>query len=1663
MTRHLAWLLAGFLWIGSAGMVSADDGGFKPIFDGKTLNGWSGIEGFWSVEDGAITGQTTADHPTKGNTFLIWDQGTVDDFELTLKYKIVGGNSGIQYRSTNLGNHVVKGYQADIDSGDTYSGINYEEKGRGILAQRGEKATVFDKKPYKTERFAKSEDLQSKINKEDWNEYRIIAKGNHLTHMINGNVTSEVIDEGEKDARTSGILALQLHAGPPMKVQFKDIMLKRLPLEKGKKKVVFVPGRPSHGYGAHEHMAGCRLLMLALTENMPQFEAAIYEGGWPSDPTAFDNADAVVVYCDGGEGHLLKQHLEEFQKLMDKGVGLACIHYGVEIPKGEPGDKFVDWIGGYFETWWSVNPHWTASFKEFPKHPVANGVEPFEINDEWYYNMRFREGMKGVTPILSAVPTEDTLSRPDGPHSGNPDVRKMKGQPQHLAWASERENGGRGFGFTGGHNHWNWADPNFRKVVLNAIVWIAYEDVPAKGVESTTLSRDDLEGLIPGPPPQPKKQPAKKAEPKKQAKATISPNVKPLFQSPVVTPATPGHQVGIDVDLKGAKKLYLVITDGGNGYSCDWADWIEPKLVGPGGEKLLTDLNWKKASADWGQVSKNRNAGGQPLMVDNQPLENGIGAHANSVIEFDVPEGFTKFVAKGGLDNGGTSQGGGGDTSVQFAVYTQDPGNVSEKAAQGGHDADSAVANLDVYPGLEATLVASEPELRSLTNIDVDYRGRIWVCDVMNYRRNNGSREEGDRILILEDEDGDGVADKTKVFYQGRDIDSAMGICVLGNKVIVSAAPNVIVFTDENGDDRPDKKEFLFTNTGQPQHDHSAHSFLFGPDGKLYWNVGNTGKYVHDANGKMVVDMAGNEVLDNGQPYYGGMPFRCNLDGSDFEVLAHNFRNNYEVTVDSFGTLWQSDNDDDGNRGVRINYVMEYGNFGYRDQMTGAGWRDPRTNMEEEIPLRHWHLNDPGVVPNLLQTGAGSPTGICVYEGNLLPEVFHNQVIHCDAGPSIVRSYPVKKDGAGYSAEMVDILKGTRDNWFRPADVCVAPDGSIFVSDWYDPGVGGHAQRDLDRGRLFRVAPEGAKYNVPKFDFTTIEGCLEALKNPCLSVRYMAWTNLHKQGDKAKSAMLAAYEASKDPRYQARLLWLLGKIPGNGGETVELALAAPNSDLRIVGLRLAHELNLPATKVVAKVLNDKSPQVRRSAAIELRFDGSEEASQQWAQLAQQYDGKDRWYLESLGIGADLHWDSRLAAFLKATGGKIDTKAEKDVVWRSRSTETPKLLASMIEDTSNPAEGLARYFRAFDFQPASDQVNAAVLQLAFDNSRHDAAETLILSEAVKRLKSFDAGNPQSVASLEKALQKLAGTPMYVEVIERFQLANHYGDLLSAAISQPESELGVAAIDVLLRKGQQKMLAEVLKKGTPEEKLALTSAIANSSTGQANAFLNRLLNDESQDLQVRQKAVKGLASNQKSARELLNLAKAGKLDAPLMQAAAAPLKIAVWEDIRRDANAVFPQPPSKDNKPLPPLDALARMSGAADNGKKIFTSTGTCNKCHMVNKEGKEVGPDLSEIGSKLSRDAMFESILYPSAGISHNYENWAVLTDSGTAVTGLKTSETAESITITNAEGLARTIKKDEVEEIHKLPISVMPNDLQKLMTVQELVDVVQYLQTLKKK
>lgn len=267
------------------------------------------------------------------------------------------------------------------------------------------------------------------------------------------------------------------------------------------KKIVFIAGGPSHGFGSHEHNAGCLLLAKKLKEALPDVETVVYTNGWPNVPDPLAGCDSIVIFGDGGGGNLIARHLPELEAAIKRGSGLAVLHYALDIASPEGREKLKSWIGGYYETYWSVNPYWRAEFKDLPTHPITRGVKPFSIDDEWYYHMRFVENMQGVTPILTAVPPDSTRMGPDGPHSGNPTVRARKGMPEHLAWAYERPDGGRGFGFTGGHHHWNWAHDQYRKLVLNAIAWTAHIEIPPEGLTTATPSMEELLENQDEPPP----------------------------------------------------------------------------------------------------------------------------------------------------------------------------------------------------------------------------------------------------------------------------------------------------------------------------------------------------------------------------------------------------------------------------------------------------------------------------------------------------------------------------------------------------------------------------------------------------------------------------------------------------------------------------------------------------------------------------------------------------------------------------------------------------------------------------------------------------------------------------------------------------------------------------------------------------------------------------------------------------------------------------------------------------------------------------------------------------------------------------------------------------------------------------------------------------------
>jgi putative membrane-bound dehydrogenase-like protein len=1019
---------------------------------------------------------------------------------------------------------------------------------------------------------------------------------------------------------------------------------------------------------------------------------------------------------------------------------------------------------------------------------------------------------------------------------------------------------------------------------------------------------------------------------------------------------------------------------------------------------------------------------------------------------------------------------------------------LSSAANPHGIGAQAAVESLKDFklaPGLKLSLFAAEPMLRNPTDMDVDDRGRVWITEGVNYRSSfkpwGTLQPEGDRIVILEDTNGDGSADKQITFYQDPSINAALGICVLGNKVIVSDSPNVFVLTDTNGDGIADKRELLFTGISGFDHDHGVHAFTFGPDGKLYFNMGNEGKQlrrptnrnlplhglVTNVVSQPVIDLDGNVVGPSGKPYRMGMVFRCNLDGSEVETLAWNFRNNYEVAVDSFGTLWQSDNDDDGNEGVRISYVMEYGNFGYQDEMTGASWRDGwetarlRGAPAAQKVFYEWHQYDPGVVPNLLHTGAGSPTGIAVYEGKLLPEIFRNQMIHCDAGPRVVRAYPVRNDGAGYRAEIRDMVSSP-DTWFRPSDVCVAPDGSVLIADWNDAGVGGHnmadQKRDAMTGRVYRLSGADAASSAPHYDFRTPAGCAQALLSPNMATRYLAWTRLSEFQRKAEKPLKQIW-AGSEPRMRARALQLLTRIKGRTDTYLKEAIADRDADIRITGLRIARELKSDVVARVRKLQNDASPQVRRECAIALRHNSDPAAPAIWAELAAQFQAGDRWYVEALGIGADRQWDAFLAAWLTKVGDNWNTAGGREIVWRSRAEKTPQLLATLLSDLQLIDAERTRYFRAFDFLTAPEK-QAALLSMLKTPAFNSGAVAL---EVLNRLRGANLeSNLEVLAAVRRALEQVKGTARFVEMVRDFKLSGQEEALMTLAEQQPNTAAGTEAVRLLLRRGEHARLQKefvAARNAAPSavsNQVALALALGNSGDKEIVPLLGSLVSDPSVPTALRRQAVRSLAQIQPGCAALLKFAREEKLPDDLKLLAGSELASVRWQSIKTEAEKLLPPPNSADSKPLPPVAELLKLKGDTAKGAAVYRRDAVgCIKCHQVGTEGSDFGPNLADIGTKLGKDALYEAILEPSAGISFGYEGWQLFLKNGDDASGLLVSETADELAIKAVGGIVSRYKKSDVTARTQQRLSLMPADLQKTMSAQDLVDLVEYLTTLR--
>lgn len=986
------------------------------------------------------------------------------------------------------------------------------------------------------------------------------------------------------------------------------------------------------------------------------------------------------------------------------------------------------------------------------------------------------------------------------------------------------------------------------------------------------------------------------------------------------------------------------------------------------------------------------------------------------------------------------------------------------------HMAQNSLKGLDVAPGLRVETMATEPMLINPTNIDVDEKGRVWVTEAYNYRfeiNSNKSREAGDRIIILEDKDGNGSLETSTVFYQGPEVNAPLGVCVLGNRVLVSQSPYVWAFYDDNSDGKADRKEILFQGIGGIQHDHGMHSFSFGPDGKLYFSFGNSGTTLKDKNNKVVLDQDGDEI--GPKKYKQGMLFRSDPDGTHVECIGDNFRNEYEAAVDSYGNIWQSDNDDDGNKGVRINYIMEYGNYGYTDEVTGAGWSAKRTNMEDSIPLRHWHQNDPGVIPNLLQTGSGSPTGMIFYEGSLLPKQFQNVMIHAEPGHNVVRAYPTQKAAAGYTAGINNILDGATDQWFRPADVCTAPDGSLIVADWYDPGVGGHRVGDLERGRIYRIVPENMKatYKIPVLDYTTPKGAIIALQNPNLAVRRHAFIALTGMGKSAISELEKLWSTSPNPRMRARALWVLSKST-EATKYLSEAINNPDPDLRITGLRAAREVNANVFKLAEKLANDPDVQVRREYAIALRHRYDPEAAAIWASLAAKHEGNDRWYLEALGIGADRQWGNFFAAYLKIVPDPLLTAGGRDIVWRARTTTALPYLAKLAMDATVPLKSRLRYFRAFDFYPQPDRSTTLVKLLEENNGKDLKLSAIVL----KALNPQDISNsPVSKEQVKLVLNSYTGTQDFVDMVKQYNITTEADKLMDLVKSNAVQNnggryrsggIGVDAARILLTAKEDLRFMNALKDQDQEKTSNILAVLGATGNNESTAILSQVILSNHYSQATRQKAVQMLGKSQNGEDRVLKMLEEKQLAQSLIASAVDGLSESLRKATVDKAKTYLPNSSvPQTNTAVANLKAILALKGNALRGKIVFIRT--CSVCHKANKDGFDFGPNLSEIGAKLPQEGLFDAIVNPSAGINFGYETSQLAMKDGSTLMGIISSRTETDIELKYPGGAVQKIKTNDVKQIQKVPTSMMPTGLQQTMSKQELADLLTFLASLKKK
>lgn len=923
---------------------------------------------------------------------------------------------------------------------------------------------------------------------------------------------------------------------------------------------------------------------------------------------------------------------------------------------------------------------------------------------------------------------------------------------------------------------------------------------------------------------------------------------------------------------------------------------------------------------------------------------------------------------------------------------------------------------LYVPDDLEVTLWAESPMFFNPTNMDVDYRGRIWVTEAVNYRNfNNDStralhHEKGDRVVILEDTDHDGRADASKVFVQDRDLTAPVGIAVIGNRVYVSCSPNLLVYTDEDGDDKPDRKEVFLTGFGGYDHDHSLHAIVGGMDGNLYFNTGNAGPHiVTDQNGWTLRSGSiytggspynktneGNLKSDDGRVWVGGLALRISPEGKNLTVMGHNFRNAFELFVDSKGDMWQNDNDDQV-VACRTSWLMEGGNAGYFSSDGTRYWQaDQRPG--QDVFTAHWHQDDPGVMPAGDNAGAGSPTGIVLNEGDGLGRQYRGMLFSADAGRNVVFGYHPERNGAGYDLgerrNFITSLKqdntgyvwndsasnAQAEKWFRPSDVTVGTDGALYVADWYDPVVGGHQMRDtIAYGRIYRIVRKGENNMPPNINLSTVSGLMEALASPAVNVRHTALQALENHGEAILPQVITLLD-NENPWLRARSVWLLSRLGASGIRRVEALLEDKGEDIRLVAFRALRSSGADILPYASRLVEDPSSSIRREVAIALRDLPYAETKPLLLRLAEQFDGRDRWYLEALGAALERHASDvypELLQRLEGDGQPADQWSEQLalLVWRLHPREAVPALKARAGSESLSYEDRSRAITALGFVNTPEAVRAMI-----DLSKEK--NPAIAEEAAYWL-SFRQGNDWY------ALWDWRKSPVDVKYQRRV-----------AAMKVRRSRI----MDPRMPFDERKRSARDMTRDAVGVNMLFGMVATNQLPADLHPFVREIIlkND---DPAVRMRA----ASYFKSEGEHTSLS----------------------------------------------AQTIAAMEGNVNAGRSVFSRQ--CSTCHQVKSVGGNIGPDLTSIKLKFDRAALLEQIIQPNAGIVFGYEAWTINLDDGQSFFGFVVAEGQQRLTLRDLSGKDHVLEASGIASRKKQEGSLMPAPSALGLSDQDLADVVAYL------